>query len=40
VTGSLRLARNTLIWQRDGVVLRLEGQITRAQALRLASRLR
>ena len=40
VTGSLRLARNTLIWQRDGLVLRLEGQITRAQALRLASRLR
>jgi hypothetical protein len=39
VTGSLRLARNTLIWQRDGAVLRLEGQITRAQALRLAARL-
>jgi hypothetical protein len=40
VMGTLRLARNTLIWQRDGVVLRLEGQITRAQALRLASQLR
>jgi hypothetical protein len=40
VTGSLRLARNTLVWQRGDVVLRIEGQLTRAQALELASRLR
>lgn len=40
VPGSLRLARNALIWQRDGVVLRLEGQLTKAQALRLAESVR
>jgi len=40
VPGTLRLARNTLIWQRDGVVLRLEGQLTKAEALRLAASVR
>src|SRR5262245_59722944 len=31
-----RLARNTLVWQQGGVTLRLEGALTRAEALRIA----
>jgi len=31
-----RLAGNVLVWERDGVVLRLEGRLTRARALRFA----
>jgi hypothetical protein len=38
--GTLRLARNTLIWERGGVTLRLEGDLTKAEALRVASSLR
>jgi hypothetical protein len=33
---NLYLAGNTLIWQRGGLTLRLEGKLTRAQALRVA----
>jgi len=31
-----RLARNTLVWQQGGVTLRLEGAVTKAEALRIA----
>jgi hypothetical protein len=31
-----RLARNTLVWQQEGVTLRLEGGLTRDEALRIA----
>jgi hypothetical protein len=31
-----RLARNTLVWQQGGVTLRLEGALTKAEALRIA----
>jgi hypothetical protein len=31
-----RLARNTLVWQQGGVTLRLEGGLTKDQALRIA----
>jgi len=31
-----RLARNTLVWQQGGVTLRLEGGLTKAEALRIA----
>ena len=40
IEGTLRLARNTLIWQRGDVVVRIEGQISRARALRIARSLR
>lgn len=40
VPGSLRLARNTLIWQRGDLVLRLEGALDRAKALEVAEQLR
>jgi ABC-type transporter Mla MlaB component len=40
VEGTLRLARNTLIWQRGSVMLRLEGELTRAEALRIARSVR
>lgn len=36
VEGSLRLARNTLLWQRREVILRLEGGLTRERALTIA----
>ncbi len=38
--GSLRLAQNTLIWQRGDLVLRLEGALDREQALEVAGQLR
>jgi hypothetical protein len=34
--GSLRLATNTLIWERGGVTYRLEGQLSLRQALKIA----
>ena len=36
----LRLDKNTLLWQRPGLLLRLEGDVTLAQALRIAHSLR
>ena len=38
--GSLRLAKDTLLWQRGKLVLRLEGDLTLAQALAVARSLR
>lgn len=40
VEESARLARNVLIWERDGVAFRLEGDFTKEQALELAGSLR
>lgn len=40
VEESARLARNVLIWERDGVAFRLEGDFTKEQALELAEALR
>ncbi|HUQ41787.1 MAG TPA: hypothetical protein VM052_04720 [Candidatus Limnocylindrales bacterium] len=37
---TLRLAGNTLVWVQDGVTIRLEAQVTRAEALRLAESFR
>jgi len=37
---TLRLAGNTLLWQRDGVLLRLEAQVDRQRALEIASSFR
>jgi hypothetical protein len=37
---TLRLAGNTLIWEQDGVTLRLEAQVTRELALELAASMR
>jgi hypothetical protein len=37
---SLRLAGNTLLWERDGVTFRLEADISKAQALRIATSFR
>jgi hypothetical protein len=37
---SLRLAGNTLLWERDGVTFRLEADISKEQALRVASSFR
>ena len=34
--GTLRLATNTLVWQRDGLTLRLEGKLTKSEALGIA----
>lgn len=36
-TEDLRLAGNVLVWERDGVVLRLEGRLTKARALRIGA---
>jgi hypothetical protein len=36
----LRLAGNVLLWERDGITYRLEGQIERDDAVRLAEALR
>ncbi len=36
----LRLDKNTLLWQRDGLLLRLEGDLDLAHALRIARSLR
>jgi len=33
---TLRLARNVLLWERDGVLLRIEAQLTKSEALRVA----
>ena len=35
-TGTLRLAGNTLLWQRGTTTLRLEGKLTKAQAIAIA----
>jgi hypothetical protein len=35
-----RLAGNTLIWQRDGLTLRLEGELPREEAVRIAESMR
>jgi hypothetical protein len=40
VEESARLARNVLVWERDGVAFRLEGDFTKEQALELAESLR
>jgi hypothetical protein len=37
---TLRLAGNTLLWEQDGVTIRLEAQITREDALRIAASFR
>ena len=37
VTDTVRLAGNVLLWRHDGVLLRLEGPASKAQALRLAA---
>ena len=37
---TLRLAGNTLIWEQNGVVMRLEAQVDRAAALRIAASFR
>jgi hypothetical protein len=34
---TLRLAGNTLLWEQDGVTLRLEAQVSRDEALRMAA---
>ncbi|MDQ3874958.1 MAG: hypothetical protein M3322_05325, partial [Actinomycetota bacterium] len=34
--GTLRLATNTLVWQHDGLTLRLEGKLTKGEALDVA----
>ncbi|TPW12697.1 MAG: hypothetical protein FD127_2476, partial [Acidimicrobiaceae bacterium] len=33
---TLRLATNTLLWERDGIVLRIEADISRDEAARIA----
>jgi len=40
VTESLRLAGNTLIWQQGSLVVRIEAQVDRATALRIAASMR
>jgi len=37
---TVRLARNTLLWERDGVLLRLEAQLTRDEAIAVAESVR
>jgi hypothetical protein len=37
---TLRLAGNTLLWEQDGVTYRLEAQVTREEALRIAASFR
>ena len=39
-TETLRLAGNTLIWEQDGVTFRLEAQVSREDALRIAASFR
>jgi hypothetical protein len=39
-TETLRLAGNTLIWEQDGVTFRLEAQVSRDEALRIAGSFR
>lgn len=38
--GGVRLARNTLLWQRAELTLRIEGAFTKAEAVRIALRFR
>jgi hypothetical protein len=40
IMDSARLAANTLVWQRDGVTLRLESSLTRRRALHIARSIR
>ena len=40
VNDTLRLAGNTLVWVQDGVTIRLEAQVAKSDALRLASTFR
>ena len=40
VPDTLRLAGNTLVWVQDGVTIRLEAQVSKVDALRLASTFR
>jgi hypothetical protein len=40
VEESLRLARNVLVWEQDGVAIRLEGDFSKEEARELASSLR
>lgn len=37
ITDTLRLAGNTLIWEQNGLVVRLEAQVDKATALRIAA---
>ena len=37
---TLRLAGNTLLWEQDGVTFRLEAQVSRDDALRIAASFR
>jgi hypothetical protein len=37
---SIRLAGNVLLWEQDGLLLRLEANVTKEQALRIASSMR
>lgn len=39
-TETLRLAGNTLLWEQDGVTYRLEAQVSREEALRIAASFR
>jgi hypothetical protein len=40
VLDTLRLAGNTLIWEQNGLVMRLEAQVDKATALRIAASFR
>ncbi|MEP7003022.1 MAG: hypothetical protein ABI888_00635 [Chloroflexota bacterium] len=40
ITDTLRLAGNTLIWEQGGIVMRLEAQVDKATALRIAASFR
>jgi len=40
LAGQPRLAGNALLWERNGLLLRLEGKLTREQALRIARTVR
>jgi hypothetical protein len=37
ITDTLRLAGNTLIWEQNGLVMRLEAQVDKTTALRIAA---
>jgi len=40
IEDSIRVVGNTLLWTRDGVTYRLEGELTRDEAIELAGTLR
>jgi hypothetical protein len=40
VTETARLARDVLVWEEDGRTVRIEGELTREEALELAESLR